>query len=150
MKKNINKADVLAACLQNKEELIKSFEDRVAEARDDAYAQNQSASQSEDRTIGEIDLLNTYENELAFAQSELSFLKSLDAGIKSSKAEPGAIVITNHLTFFIGVSNEKIEMNGEEIVCVSTNAPLYKMMEGLQKNDHFHFNETQYKIENIY
>lgn len=150
MKKNINKADVLAACLQNKEQSIKNFENRVNESRSDAYSQNQSASQSEDRTAGKIDLLSSYKNELAFAQSELASLKSLDADIENSKVELGAIVITNQSIFFIAVSNDKIEVNGEEIFCISTNAPIYKMMDGLQKNDKFSFKEEEYAIENVY
>ncbi len=150
MKKYINKADVLAACLQNKEQTIKNFENLVNESTGDVYSQTESASQSEDRTAGEVDLLGSYKNELAVAQSELAFLKSLDAGIENSKVEPGAIVITNQLIFFIAVSNDKIEVSGKEIFCISTNAPIYQMMDGLQKNDKFSFKEEKYAIENVY
>ncbi len=150
MKKKITKADVLAACLQKQEELIENFENRVNESKNDVYTQNQSASQSEDRTAGKMELLNTYKNEMAFAKSEMSFLKSLDPTILHSKAEPGAMVITNHLNFFIGVSSEKIEVDGEEIFGISTNAPIYKMMEGMGKDDKFRFNEKEYTIEDLY
>ena len=150
MKNRINKTNVLEICLQNKEQSITNFENRVKESTRDAYSQNQSPSQSEDRTPGKIDLLGSYKNELAFAQSELASLKSLDAGIENSKVEPGAIAIISQMIFFIAVSNDKIEVNGEEVFCISTNAPIYKMMDGLQKGDTFSFNEEKYTIENVY
>ena len=150
MKKNISKAGVLAACLQKQEELIESFESRVNESKADTYSHNQSASQSEDRTAGKMELLNTYRNELAFVKSEMDFLKSLDATIEHAKAEPGAMVITNHLNFFIGVSSEKIEVDGAEVFGISTNAPIYKMMQGMGNGDKFRFNKREYKIEDVY
>lgn len=150
MKKNITKAGVLQACLKKQEELIESFESRVNESKADTYSQNQSASQSEDRSAGKMELLATYRNELAFAKSEMGFLRSLNATTENSKVEPGAMVITNHLNFFISVSSEKIEVEGEEVFGISTNAPIYKMMEGMQKKDKFSFNEKEYIIEEVY
>ncbi|MEO8415240.1 MAG: hypothetical protein ABI472_16395 [Ginsengibacter sp.] len=150
MKKNINKADVLATCLQKQEELIESFENRVNESKADTISRNHSASQSEDRTAGKMELLNTYRNELAFAKSEMGFLRSLDATMKHTRVEPGAMVITKQLNFFIGVSSEKIEVNGEEVFGISTNAPIYKMMEGMGKDDKFQFNKIEYIIEAVY
>ncbi len=150
MKKNISKAGVLAACLQKQAELIESFESRVDASKADTYSHNQSASQSEDRAAGKMELLNTYRHELAFAKSEMNFLKSLEATIECAKAEPGAMVITNHLNFFIGVSSEKIEVDGAEVFGISTNAPIYKMMEGMGKEDKFQFNKKEYIIEDVY
>jgi hypothetical protein len=149
MKKSITKKNVLKACVQKQEELIDNFEKRVDEWRTDAYTQDQSASQSEDRTPGKIELLNTYKNELAFAKSEMAFLKSLDPDFGHDHAEAGALIVTNHLNFFIGVSSEKIEVDGEEIFGISTNAPIYKVMEGKKKGDKFKFNEKEYKIEKV-
>lgn len=150
MKKNISKAAVLAACLQKQEELIENFESRVNESKADTYSHSQSESQSEDRTAGKMELLNTYRHELAFAKSEMNFLKSLNATIAHAKAEAGAMVITNHLNFFIGVSSEKIEVDGTEVFGVSTNAPIYKTMEGMGKKDKFLFNKKEYIIEDVY
>ncbi len=149
MKKNITKKMVLDACLQKQEELVQSFEGRVNMMKSDTYSQNQSASQSEDRTAGKVDLLNTYKTELAFASREMQYLKSLDASAENTKVEPGALVLTDGMNFFIGVSTEKVEVEDEDFYGISTNAPIYKSMEGLEKGAKFTFNDTAYKIESI-
>ena len=149
MKKKITKKMVLDASLQKQEELVKSFEGRVDMMKADTYSQDQSDSQSEDRTAGKVDLLSTYKTELAFARQEMEHLKSLDASAESTKVEPGAVVLTNRMNFFIGVSSEKLTIDGEEIYGISTNAPIYQPMAGLEKGAKFKFNETEYAIEDI-
>lgn len=147
---NITKHQVLKACLQKQEELIKNFESRVNVSAADAYNNNESASQSEDRTAGKIELLSTFNNELAFARTEINFLKSLNPAKQNKKVEPGAVVITNHLNFFIGVSSEKIEVGGEDVFGISTKAPIYSYMQDKEKGDSFKYNEKVYEIQEIY
>ncbi len=149
MKKNITKKMVLDACLQKQEELVQNFEGRVNMMKSDTYNQDQSASQSEERTAGKVDLLNTYKTELAFARREMEYLKTLDASAENIKVEPGALVLTDGLDFFIGVSTERIQVEGEDIYGISTNAPIYKSMEGLEKGATFTFNGTVYKIGSV-
>ncbi len=149
MKKNITKKMVLDACLQKQEELVKSYEGRVNMMKSDTYDQQQSTSQSEDRTAGKVDLLNTYKTELVFARREMEYLKSLNASAENTKVEPGAVVLTDRMNFFIGVSSEKLIIDGEEIYGISTNAPIYHSMEGLEKGAKFKFNDTEYEIEDI-
>ncbi len=149
MKKNITKKMVLDACLQKQEELVESFEGRVNTMKSDVYGQNQSASQSEDRTAVKVDMMNTYKTQLVFARREMEYLKSLDASVANTIVEPGALVLTDGMNFFIGVSTEKIEVEGEDIYGISTNAPIYQSMAGLKKGAKFQFNDTEYKIESI-
>ncbi|MDQ6843209.1 MAG: hypothetical protein M3Z92_02495 [Bacteroidota bacterium] len=147
--KKITKKMVLEACLQKQEELVASFEERVNMMKSDTYNQKQSASQSEDRTAGKVDLLDTYKTELAFARREMEYLKTLDASIENTNVAPGALVVTDRMNFFIGVSSEKTGVDGEEIFGISTNAPIYKLMAGLEKGAKFKFNETEYKIKDV-
>ena len=56
---NISKEIILNACLEKQEELVNSFDSRVTEMREDAYTQEHSASQSEDRTAGKVEILST-------------------------------------------------------------------------------------------
>ena len=78
MKKKITKSRILDACIQKQEELIKSFEDRVSVSKADAYEHEHSASQTENRTAGKVELLRTFEKELGFVRMEMEFLKSLN------------------------------------------------------------------------
>lgn len=150
MKKKIDKNLVLEACIIKQEELVASFESRVNELKSDAFDQNQSPSQTEDRAATKIDLLRNFEKELTFAKMEMEYLKTIDSSTVNIKCEPGAIVITNRLNFFIAVSSEKVEFDSEVIVGISTKAPIYTVMQGLQKGAAFSYNDTEYEIEDLY
>lgn len=150
MKININKNLILNSCLLNQEELIGNIEKRVNALNTDATSHNYSASQSEDRTAGKMELLNALKTELTFAVKEMEYLKSLDPSTENTYISPGAVVITDQLIFFIGISSEKIEIDSNEVICISTKAPIYTFMEGLKKGDTFKYNEMNYEIKDIY
>ncbi len=150
MKKHIPKDVILQTCIDKQHELIANFEGRVAEMKADTMGQTDSASQTEDRTAGKIELLISIEKELAFATMEMGYLKLLNASFENSKVEPGAVVITDQLNFFISVSSEKMEIEGEVFYGISTKAPIYASMQDLKKSDKFEFNKTAYKIEDVY
>ena len=150
MTKNISKDLIVKTSLQNQEELVSNFDSRVAEMRLEANSQNQSASQSEDRSAGNIEVLSTLENELAFVQMEMGQLKILNTKHVSKEVEPGSVVVTDQRTFFIAISSEKIEIDGQLIYGISINAPIYAAMQGLKKGDKFEFNDIPYEIQNVY
>lgn len=150
MKSKIAKTDIKQACIRKQQELIDSFKQQEVEMYNDTFSQDASASQTEDRKASKVDLLKALGNELVFAQEELVYLNSIDVTKESSQVEPGAVVFTDHLTFFIGVSSEKVEVNGEVFFGISTKAPIYANMIGLQKGDSFQFNETKYLIKELY
>jgi hypothetical protein len=116
----------------------------------DTFSQNESASQSEDRRAGKYELLKAIGDELAFAQEELTYLNRLDITKENTLVAPGAVVVTEQFVFFIGVSSEKVEVNGESVFGISTKAPIYANMRGLEKGSKFQFKETRYVIEDVY
>jgi transcription elongation GreA/GreB family factor len=150
MKSRIDKTQILEACLEKQHELITNFKNREAELNEDTFSQNESASQSEDRRAGKYELLKAIGDELAFAQEELAYLNSLDIKNQDTVVAPGAVVVTEQFVFFIGVSSEKVEVEGETVFGISTKAPIYANMRGLEKGDMFQFNETKYIIEEVY
>jgi hypothetical protein len=104
-----------------------------AEMNSDTFSQNESASQSEDRRAGKYELLKAIGDELAFAQEELTYLNRLDITKENTLVAPGAVVVTEQFVFFIGVSSEKVEVNGESVFGISTKAPIYANMRGLER-----------------
>lgn len=150
MKKKIDKNRILEQCRQHQLDLIDNYKKREAEINADTFGQDESASQTEDRRAGKYELLKVLGDELAFAQKELAFLNSLDITKESSVVEPGAAVITDKLSFFIGISSEKFQIDGLTVVGISTRAPIYANMRGLKKGSSFRFNETNYVIEEVY
>ncbi len=136
--------------LQKQEDLIANFNSRIDTLNSDAINNNQSASQSEDRTAGNLEIVSALQNELVFAQNELVFLKTLNSAKKNDIVEIGAVVITNKLNFYISVSSEKMTIDNDEIYGISIKAPIYAGMQGLKKGDTFSFNDNKYNIVDIY
>jgi transcription elongation GreA/GreB family factor len=150
MKKRIVKSIIHTAYLEKQKELIEDFKKRELEMNKDILSQNESLSQSEDRKAGKLELLKALGNELVFAQEEMTYLKTLEAAKESNVVEPGAVVVTDKMTFFVGVSGERAEIEKEEVFAISTKAPIYATMMGLKKGNSFQFNESSYAIEDIY
>lgn len=147
---NVPKNLILDACIQKQNELIESFQSRVDSMQADVMGGNQSPSQTEDRAAGKIELFNAVGKELDFALREMEFLETLNPEKESTIVEPGALVITDKLTLYICVSIEQIEVQGQTIFGISTKAPIYAAMRGLEKGSKFSFNETEYQIKDIY
>lgn len=150
MKKKITKQEVLTICIQKQEEQVENFDSRVTSMKADINNKDYSASQSEDRQTGKIEMLAIYENEQAFSTTDLHYLKSLAPLAEYSTVQPGALVMTNEILFFIAISTEKFEIDGITVIGISVRAPIYKVMEGLAKGDSFKFNEMEYLIEELY
>ena len=146
----IDKNLILEACLQKQNDLIESFRSRLETMESDAFEHDQTPSQSESRTAGKLELLNAVGKELEFAQREMEFLKNLDASKVNTIVEPGAVVVTNKMTFYICVSIERFEVEGKELFGISFKAPIYAVMRGLEKGNSFKYNETEYEILDVY
>ena len=147
---NIPKKLILDTCIQKQNELIESFQNRLESMQSDVFEANQSPSQTEDRAAGKIELFNAVGKELDFAKREMEFLQTLNPEKENTIVEPGALVVTDKLTLYICVSIEQIEVQGQTLFGISTKAPIYVAMRGLEKGSKFSFNETEYQIKDIY
>jgi hypothetical protein len=151
-KKGLRKK-LINACIAKQQFLIDDFKERLRELRSDEALNNQPydtkdiAAQAERTT--EINNLNM---QIDFANIELDILQTLGRSPEADRdyITPGAIVITNHYTFFISASLEKITVDGHVYIGISTHSPIYKAMEGKIKGDTFTYNNVHYKIKDIF
>lgn len=150
MHKKISKAAILAACIQKQQDLIDNFNDRVEDIRAETFTRSETPSQTDESSTSPEDLLHVLGQERDFVQYEMGFLRAIDPENGADQVERGAVVVTDKRVFFIAVSSEEIEVEGEKIFGMSEKAPLYAHMKGLKKGDSFQFNNTQYTIEDIY
>lgn len=146
----IAKSLILEACMQKQNELISSFREKLEGMESDAFKHNDSPSQSEDRSVAKLDLINAITKELDFALRELEFLKTLSVEKECTVVEPGAVVVTDKMTLYICVSIESFKVDNHSLFGISTKAPIYAGMRGLEKGKTFQFNETVYNIKDIY
>jgi hypothetical protein len=76
-----------------------------------------------------------------------SFL-NLDFGPKE-KVEPGALVLTSTLNFFIGITANMFDLEGKKYIGLNTEAPIYTALEGSKAGDVVEFNGQKYSIKEV-
>lgn len=97
------------------------------------------------------DEVTTLTMEQNFAHEQLLHLIGLEKMNKLlDRVEPGAVVVTDKGTFFISVAIDDFEIEGEKILCISTDAPIYREMVGKAKGDRFSFKDREYIIKDLY
>ena len=75
-------------------------------------------------------------------------LNSIDFGTKS-KVEEGALVTFGGRSFVVGVATGKFDCAGTQLMGISTEAPIYEAIAGLQTGDSFAFNGRNLLIEDV-
>ena len=88
----IDKKQIHAFCIKKQEEEVQNFESRVSSLKADVNSHNESASQTEERTAGNVDLLRNYEQELRFSHMEMTNLQSINPAVVNTKVESGAVI----------------------------------------------------------
>lgn len=146
----LSKAAIVRACIQKQEALIKDFEKEVSSIQREILDNDTSQSQGDNSKAERTDVLNTYEKELAFLKDELIYLENLDWKGYNEIAEPGAVVVTDKITFFICVSIEDVIVDKQKVYGISAKAPIFQVMRGKKIGDTFEYNKAEYKIKNIY
>ena len=150
MNRELSKAAILKVCIEEQQKLIDHFTKRIEDAKAEFTSHPESPSQSTEGSNSVDDVMHVMEQELSFVEYEMGILKSMDPEHKSDHVERGAVVLTDQRNFFIAVSSEQVEVDGKKIFGMSEKAPLYAQMRGLKAGDSFQFNETKYKILDIY
>ncbi len=76
-----------------------------------------------------------------------SFLNLPTEGFE--KVEPGALVLTDSLNFYMGISTKQFQQDGKTFIGINTDAPIYKALEGAKAGNNIEFNGKKYKVLEI-
>jgi len=150
MSHKIAKSVIHSTCLKKQQDLIDHFNQRLEDVKAEAYNNNETPSQTDEGSNSPEEFLQTLESELDFVRAEMEVLRSIDPADAAHQVERGAVVVTDQRIFFIGVSSEEMQIDGQKIFGMSEHAPLYSHMRGLRAGDHFEYNKTKYVIADIY
>lgn len=82
------------------------------------------------------------------AKTALDNFLNLDHSPKG-KVEPGAMVLTDSLNFYIGISATMFEYDGKKFIGLEPDAPFYAALRDAKKGDEVSYNQHQYKILEI-
>lgn len=123
-----------------------------------AYAEHVQASTPDEDEATEIDdqsqawsqaeLAEDLEKMLRAAEAKVVALSEIDFGPKQF-VEPGAIVTVSGRHFVIGVAADHFICEGIELTGLSTLAPLYQSIDGLEKSDTVEFDGRTVRIDEI-
>ena len=61
----------------------------------------------------------------------------------------GALIETDKKFFLVGVSSPAIHVHDKELICFSTEAPIFHALEGKKKGDTFKLGNDTHTIKNV-
>lgn len=148
------KKRMLNKCIAKQQSLIGDFKKRIEallvteglgneESYDNSELAHASMNVEEARALS--DALQYAEDEM----KQLWFLQLIPNKV-NTKAEQGAVVVTNHGTFYISVSIEQFKVDGETYIGLSVHSPLYLSMKGKTIGEKFTYNGREYVISDIF
>jgi hypothetical protein len=82
-------------------------------------------------------------------KGNLDKLKTIDFSAKED-VSCGALVKTDNFNFFIGLATVPFDVDGDHIVGISQESPIYAIMANKKEGAQFSFRGNDYKIEKIY
>lgn len=148
------KIKMLETCIAKQQSLIEDFKTRIKNLLETSGIGNEEEYDNNELSLKaqSIEEVNSINHELDLANREMIVLESLKALIKETKqlVSPGAVVVTDRETFFISVSIEQFELEGESYFGLSMKSPLYQAMKGKRKGDKFNHKGITYRIEDLF
>ena len=130
------KKALLDHCHQHLMDTLLQLERGITQAREAANLEEKSSAGDKFETTRAMMHLEM-ESFIRRRADTLSSLSKVDQikPIHQDIVEQGAIVETDQGTYFIGISAPSIEIDHKLIRCLSTDAPLYKAMQGKMTED---------------
>ena len=88
--------------------------------------------------------------QLDFAKEELDLMNRMELDHVHQQVQLGSVVETDKRIFFLSVSVEEFESNGEKLFGLSLKSPLGMAMLGKKRDDSFSYGDTTYTIKSLY
>jgi transcription elongation GreA/GreB family factor len=132
------------ASVRNLEEKITTTHSMVDVDESDTIDPEDLSHQSESAESEHI-----FRNQLTKAKVDLSIIEQTDFSQKV-KVEPGAFVRTEQFNFIVSCATTPFDHNGDHIVGISVDSPIYREMQDLKKGDSFSVSGKTYTIKEIH
>ena len=143
------KKSVIESFQSHKREVLNDFRQeertRLDQASNDDMDNRHIESKAEE-TLNEMDFLT---HSMEILEKEIYILKSIYQEVPNDKVEFGALLKTDKVVALIGVANERMDVEGIQVVGISLAAPLLKAMEGKKVGDTVEVNSVSHTIEEI-
>ncbi len=149
------KKRMLEESIKKHKSVVDDFSARISELREEEESLNYEAYNSmarrpyNEQVMPELEAIDI---QLQFANEELDLLNRLKKSedLTRDEVKLGAAVETDKGMFFVSASIEQFQIDGREMVGLSIKSPLYLAMEGKRKGDTFTYNNTTYRISDVF
>ena len=149
---SINKEELFNKCLDLVNEKIEQYEEKMDTTSGQEEEHKFHPDFDEYGNKGE--MLTEYEKNAVYldrARSMKETLANLDMDHRSEVVRPGSVVETKNGYYFVSVPLGEIDMDsGSKVYAISTEAPIYKEMEGKKSGDSFDFRDGTVDIVKIH
>ena len=147
----MNKTHVRTTMLSLTEDALKHAKQSYADFLRSAKIDRSEPVETGDAAMAESasDLAEAFDQPIHTNTEKLAKLETIDFGQKN-EVEEVAVVRLNGRYFVIAVPTAKFVCEEESFMGISTDAPIYQLMQGLVTGDEFSFGEQQFQIEQLY
>lgn len=145
------KEKILQQLIADLEKSVAIFENSIEGLKGLSDLDENSTKDPEDLSNQNVskDMEMRYNVQLEKARHDLIAVQQLLSRQNDSIA-PGSLVETDKKWFFVGISNPAIKIDDKELICFSTSAPVYRLVEGKKPGDSFKLGKDAYRIRNIF
>lgn len=146
----MDKQKIVAACKQNLNEKLDIAQNDMRRLRE-AAGRNADDNQSETYESNQQEMLNEMQDmqeHFDFLEESAALFNRLDFQSTFEGVQPGALVVTDKMTFLVGLSGD-FESDGQTIKGISTSAPIYEAMRDKKAGDKVTMNGNTFKITEI-
>lgn len=147
MNKNVIKETMLSLEAGELQSAREEYQDYLAEAKLDGSEtiDNDEAAQADiARHLSEV-----FDDQIHEHSDKLDRLRKVDFGPKQV-VEEGSVVRFGGRLFVIAVSTNRFSCEGQELIGLSTEAPIYNSIAGLSSGEHFRFHGKKILIEEVF
>ncbi len=146
----MTKAEVIDFAIQDQESIIGTQVETIENLKNDATREESATFDPDDmsRQAQAKDLQMRMELQLLKAKKDLEVLKEF-RNKEMTEVQPGAVAETSTYWIFVGISSQPIPFDGKMLICISTDAPIYKSMLGKKKGDSFTMGNKKQTLLNV-
>jgi transcription elongation GreA/GreB family factor len=145
------KKELLDACLNIQNQLVKNAKDAMELAQESANDEKGKMGDKFEsfREQCQIDR-DMYAKQYQEALSLLNTLNKITISKENEIVLLGSVVITDVQNIFVAVSIGSIKAGDQDFFAVSTQSPIFKAMMGKKKGESFSFRDKIYKIKDTF
>lgn len=131
--------DELATAIEHYERFLRDamLDDRESHDKDDVAVARENA-----------DLAAAFDHPVQTHHAKIDAIENADFSV-TDYVRPGAIVSFNNRNFIVVVSTTRFECDGITYMGISTQSPIYKVLEGLKAGDEFTHNGREFTVEDV-